>query len=150
MSNDKAQMPNECQSPKPQPWYQFDSALVAGPSLLVCYLPNFNRFSTLCSLDWWFGHLSIWIWFVIWILSFQIMWQNRGNSRKNRRPATTPTGRGFQRRNKSLSPSGGHRKSAIVEWGFTIRIFNKLIAPSNRHTYQCTENMVDWLILQLL
>ena len=144
MSNDKAQMPNspcvialwasrragitqgKCQSPKPQPWYQFDSPLVARPSLLVRHLLNFNRFSTLCSLDWWFGHLSIWIWFVIWIFSFEIMWQNTGNSRKNRRPLTTPTGRGFQRRNRSLSTNGGHKKSAIAESWFA-RIIDKLV-----------------------
>ena len=40
--NFKAQMPNECQSPKIKlkPWYKLDSLLIAGCFLFVCDLLN--------------------------------------------------------------------------------------------------------------
>lgn len=59
MSNNKAQMPNEFQSPKPQPGFSLVPFLVAGCSLLVYHLFTFNRFTIPCSIACGFGHLDI-------------------------------------------------------------------------------------------
>jgi len=72
--------------PKTTTLIQLVSLLVASVSLLVWFLPDFKCFTLLRSLVWRFGHLRIWIWFVIWILSFEIIWQSRDNSWQSRRP----------------------------------------------------------------